>query len=147
MFKKKKNVSSFNETDSVRRLVYDFLLRLTKVDFESYRTVDYTLYHKLEESEMIPRLDEHLQNLLSGNVDSGNADMLDEVVVSTIREAIPELYRQRHEHRDLLERYIVRRTADKEDILSIRKGRQEELDVMQKDYEKICEEYEKWEVI
>ena len=55
MFNKKKQQSLYNSVDDSRSTVYDFTLRSTPVGFESYRTTEYTLYHKLDEAEMIPK--------------------------------------------------------------------------------------------
>lgn len=65
MFGKKKQQSLFNSIDDSRVTVYDFCLR-SSVDYgyESYRPVEYQLYHKLKEEEMIPRLDNHLMDRL-----------------------------------------------------------------------------------
>ena len=54
MFNKKKQQSLYNSVDDSRSTVYDFTLRSTPVGFESYRTTEYTLYHKLDEAEMLP---------------------------------------------------------------------------------------------
>ena len=63
MFGKKKNQALFNAIDDSRIVVHDFRLRATQAGFESYRTVEYRLYHKLEEAEMMPKLEEHLSKL------------------------------------------------------------------------------------
>lgn len=62
MFKKKKRQSLYNSVDDSRSTVYDFTLRSTPIGFESYRTTEYTLYHKLDEAEMLPRIDDHLES-------------------------------------------------------------------------------------
>ena len=60
MIGKKKQQTQYNAVDDSRSVVNDFILRSTKKGFESYRTVEYRLYHKLQEEEMLPLLDEHL---------------------------------------------------------------------------------------
>ena len=147
MFTKKKPQSLYNSVDDSRTTVYDFLLRRTEPGYESYRTTEYILYHKLHESEMIPKIDDYLEKLFAGCVDSGNSDMLDEIIFAAAREALPYLSKQHIDHNDTIRRFIVRRTADYKDICRIRDERKNELDVMQKDYEKICKALEKTEEV
>ena len=94
MFNKKKQQSLYNSVDDSRSTVYDFTLRSTPIGFESYRTTEYTLYHKLDEAEMLPRIDDHLEKLFAGNVDDANGDMLDEIIFGAAREALPYLSKQ-----------------------------------------------------
>lgn len=136
MFGKKKKQSLFNSVDDSRSVVHDFRLRSTSIGFESYRTVEYRLYHKLEEEEMLPRLDEHLNKLFAGNVDDGNADMLDAILFGAAREALPYLGRQHHDHVDMLRRLVISRIADRDDIRRIKAEREKERDTLQADFDK-----------
>lgn len=138
MFNKKKKPSLYNTVDDSRITVYDFKLRSTPIGFESYRTTEYTLYHKLDENEMRSRIDDHLDKLFAGEVDDANGDMLDEIIFGAAREALPCLSRQRIDHNDTIRRFIARRTADHDDIRRIREDRIKERDTMQTDYDKIC---------
>lgn len=128
----------FNAVDDSRTVVHDFRLRATQAGFESYRTVEYRLYHKLEEDEIMPRLEEHLSKLFAGEVDDGNGDMLDAILFGTAREALPDLGRQHYDHSDTLRRLIIRRKADREDIRRIKEEREAECEAMRIDYEKTC---------
>jgi hypothetical protein len=145
MFKKEKQQSLYNSVDDSRSIVHDFLLRSTLTGFESYRTTEYTFYHKLDESEMIPRIDDHLEKMFAGSVDDANGDMLDEIIFGAAREAFPYLSKQHIDHNDTIRRLIVRRTADRDDICRIRDERVIERDKMQADYDKICKALEKAE--
>lgn len=145
MFNKKKQQSLYNSVDDSRSTVYDFTLRSTPIGFESYRTTEYTLYHKLDEEEMLPKIDDHLEKLFAGSVDDANGDMLDEIIFGAAREALPYLSKQRIDHNDTIRRFIVRRTADRDDICRIRDDRIKECDTMQADYEKIRKAREKYE--
>lgn len=147
MFNKKKQQSLYNSVDDSRSTVYDFTLRSTPIGFESYRTTEYTLYHKLDEAEMLPRIDDHLEKLFAGNVDDANGDMLDEIIFGSAREALPYLSKQHIDHNDTIRRFIVRRTADCDDIRNIRDERIKERDMMQADYNKICKALEKTEEV
>lgn len=139
MFGKKKQQSLFNSVDDSRTVVHDFCLR-SGIDygFESYRTVEYRLYPKLEEGEMIPRLGEHLNKLFAGEVDDANGDMLDAIIFGAAREALPDLGRQHYDHIDMLRRLINRHMADHNDIRRIKEEREKERDIMQADYDNIC---------
>ena len=147
MFNKKKQQSLYNSVDDSRSTVYDFTLRSTPIGFESYRTTEYTLYHKLDEAEMLPRIDDHLDKLFAGSVDDANGDMLDEIIFGAAREALSYLSKQHIDHNDTIRRFIVRRTADRDDIRRIRDERVIERDTMQTDYDKICKALEKTEEV
>ncbi len=138
MFSKKKRPTVFNAVDDSRTVVHDFRLRATQVGFESYRATEYRLYHKLEECEMMPRLEEHLSKLFAGEVDDANGDMLDNIIFGAAREALPDIVRQHYDHLDMLRRLIIRRKADREDLRRIRDDRVEEYESMKADYERTC---------
>lgn len=135
MFSKKKEQTLFNAVDDSRSVVHDFRLRHP---YESYRTVEYRLYHKLEESEMLPRLEDHLTKLLAGEVDDANGDMLDNIIFGTVREALPDLGRQHYDHIDMLRRLILRHKSDREDIRMIKEARELEYETLKSDYERTC---------
>lgn len=143
MFNKKKSQTLYNLVDDSRTIVYDFMLRTTPIGYESYRTAEYTLYHKLDEAEMLPKIDAHLEKLFAGDVDDANGDMLDEIIFGAAREALPYLSKQHIDHNDTIRRFIVRRTSDYEDIRRIRDDRVKERNMMQDDYDKICKALEK----
>lgn len=145
MFGKKRKRALFHEVDDSKSVVYDFRLRSSVTGFESYRTVEYRLYHKLEESEMLPLLDEHLTKLFAGEVDDGNGDMLDSILFGAVREAVPDLEHQHHDHIDMIRRLTIRRIADRDDIRRIRDERRDEMNRIQSDYENICHALENCE--
>lgn len=147
MFDKKKQKALFNAVDDSRLVVNDFRLRSTVIGFESYRTVEYRLYRKLEEEEMLPMLNEHLAKLFAGEVDDGNGDMLDSILFGAAREALPDLGRQHYDHIDMLRRLTISRIADRDDIRRIRDERQKERDAMQVDYNNICHTLAKCEEV
>lgn len=135
MFGKKKDQALFNAVDDSRSVVHDFRLRHF---FESYRTVEYRLYHKLEESEMLSKLEDHLAKLFAGEVDDANGDMLDAIIFGAAREALPDLSRQHYDHTDMLRRLILRHKSDREDIRMIKEEREVEYESMKADYDKTC---------
>ncbi len=145
MFWKKKQQALFSAVDDSRSIVNDFRLRSSVIGFESYRTVEYRLYHKLEESEMLPLIDEHLSKLFAGEVDDGNGDMLDSIIFGAAREALPDLGHQHYDHIDMIRRLTISRIADRDDIRRIIDERQKERDAMQSDYNSICQALAKCE--
>lgn len=138
IFGKNKKQALLNAIDDSRAVVDDFRLRASKVGVESYRTMEYRVFHKLEEEQMIPLLDEHLNKLFSGEVDSANADMLDAILFDTAREGLVDINNQHCAHTDTLRRLIIRRKADREDLRRIRDDRVDELNSMKADYEITC---------
>ena len=96
---------------------------------------------------MLPKIDDHLDKLFAGSVDDANGDMLDEIIFGAAREALPYLSKQHIDHNDTIRRFIVRRTADCDDIRRIRDACIVERDSMQTDYDKICKALEKAEEV
>ena len=86
--RKKQEQGLFNTMDDSRVMVHDFTRRYL---YESYRSVDYRVFHKLCEEEMKPKLDQHLEALIAGEVDDANGDMLDNIIFGPYRESVPEL--------------------------------------------------------
>ncbi len=138
MFGKKKQQALFNSADDSRSEAYFCLRSSHGYGDEAFRTVEYRLYSKLEEGEMIPRLDEHLNKLFAGEVDDANGDMLDAIIFGAAREALPDLSRQHYDHMDMLRRFIVKRQADRGDIQRIKEDRERERDNIQGEYDNIC---------
>ena len=99
---------------------------------------EYELYHKLKDEEMLPRIDEHLEKLFSGEVDDGNGDMLDSILFAPAREAKPDLEKQHVDHGDMLRRLITRRKGDIADIERITVELKDELASIQAEYEQTC---------
>ena len=138
MFGKKKQQSLFNSADDSRTMAYFCLRSSDGYGDEAFRTVEYRLLPKIDEGEMIPRLDEHLNKLFAGEVDDANGDMLDALIFGVAREALPDLNRQHYDHMDMLRRFIIKRLADRDDIRRIKEERERERDIMQADYDNIC---------
>lgn len=141
--RKKQKKALFYDVDDSRITADDFRLRSTILGFECYRVLEYILYQELEESVMIPKIDDHLSKLFSGNVDDANGNMLDSIIISPARKAIPDLNRQRYNHDDTLQRLIIRHNADMEDIRRIVQDREKEYESIKADYDKVCMMMEK----
>ncbi|MCD7756457.1 MAG: hypothetical protein LUJ09_09095 [Firmicutes bacterium] len=130
MFGKKTN-TQFKSLDSTRSVVYDFYFRAPYI---TYRSSEYRLYPKLDESIFIPELNMYLEKLLSGQVDDGNGDLLDNIIFSKAREAMPDLARQHVDHADMLRRLIAHRKADCHDFSQITEERKKELEELEAAY-------------
>lgn len=133
--KKKKEPTLFNSIDDSRSVVYDFMRRFV---YESYRTVEYCMYPKLEEQELKAKLDVHLDALLAGEVDDGNANMLDQIIFAPAREGVMALRRQHYNHQDTIRRLIARRKSDRQDFSRISEERKEELAQLEWEYQETC---------
>ena len=136
MFGKKKDNHLINSMDDTRQVVHDFRLRLP---YENYRTKEYELYHKLKDEEILPRIDDHLEKLFSGEVDDGNGDMLDSILFSPAREAKPDLAKQHVDHGDMIRRLIIRRKSDIADFETIVETLKNELSSLQTEYKQTNE--------
>ena len=139
MFGKNKNATGVGTVEDIRYPAFDFCLRSSKDGFVEYRPIDYRLSPLLQEEEMLPILDDHLKALFSGSVDEGNADMLDTLVLDAALKALPDLNEQRANHGDTIRRMDTRHKADREDFAQIKAQCEEELAVMQADYDRICQ--------
>ena len=135
MFGKHKKNALINSVDDTRNIVHDFRLR---VPYESYRPTEYSLYPKLDERNVIPMLDAHLEKLFAGEIDDGNGNTLDAIIFSGAREGKPDLSRQRHNHHDTINRLIVRRKTDAEDFRIMLQSLYSELDTLKADYAETC---------
>ncbi len=141
--RKKQKKALFYDVDDSRITADDFRLRSTILAFECYRALEYTIYKELEKSVMIPKIDAHLSKLFSGNVDDANGNMVDSIILSVARKAVPDLNRQRYNHDDTLQRLIIRHNADMEDIRRITQDREKEYESIKADYDKVCMMIEK----
>lgn len=137
MFGQKKKKAQFNMMGDSRVTCYDFIRRFDEL-FESYRAADYKLYYRLSEEKMRPKLDQHLEELFTGDVDDANGDMLDSIILASYRESVTNLNVQRLNHKDMNRRLIAKRVSDYADFARIREERQKELEQLEKEYEDVC---------
>ena len=87
---------------------------------------------------MRPKLDQHLEELFTGDVDDANGDMLDSIILASYRESVTNLNVQRLNHKDMNRRLIAKRVSDYADFVRIREERQKELEQLEKEYEDVC---------
>lgn len=128
MFGKKKKAQA-----AARRAAADFTRR---PGYESTRAAEYELYSGLRQDILLPKLEAHLKELFSGEVDDGNGDLLDGLILAPAREAAQELARQKYDHEDAIRRIIARRDADREDFGKILALRQQEMTALEAMHEK-----------
>mgnify|MGYP001029328010 CR=1 FL=1 len=131
--RKKRIVHSISDTKAT---VYDFQRRFP---FENYRVRDYSLYYKLEDSALKRQLNRHLKALLAGDVDAGNANMLDGFLCSLAAEAVADLNLQQCEHQDMLKRLRARRHSDPEDFMKLLNNLRKDSRQLEEEYETVCQ--------
>lgn len=106
LFKRKTSVKPETDEDN-ERIVHDFTLR---TPFWHYRAVPYQGYAPL--FELKTTLDSHLDALFSGDIDSGNGDVLDGMIFDVVRQAKTDLDRQRAAHLDKIKSLGIRPSGD-----------------------------------
>ena len=89
-------------------IVNDFTQR---TPFAGYRPVSY----KIEPAfiGLKAEIDDHLKELFKGDVDSGNADVLDGMIIDRARHAEKDLKRQRSHHIDSIKSFDIRAAGDR----------------------------------
>lgn len=138
MFRKNKGQGNFHIADDGRVLTNDFCLTISDTyGHESYRTVEYRDYARMEEGVMIPLLDDHLNKLFAGEVDDANGDVLDDIIYGAVREALPDLNRQRYDHGDMIRRFDVRFTANESNFICFLEQRNKERERIQHALDKV----------
>ena len=129
----KKN-ALFYDVDDSRSVAHDFRLRDFGF-FGGYGTLDYRVSQGLDESAMLPVLEERIKKLISsGCIDSGNDNVLDDLILSMGVEAEADLRIQAVSHREIIRWLCVRRKADKEDFARIEAKLRSEIESLEADY-------------
>lgn len=93
-----------------------------RAPFWSYRAVEYKSYAPLD--ELKAEIDDRLEALFRGQIDSGNADVLDFVLFDVVRMARADLDRQQVHHRHGIASLEIRPSGD----ISQFKAEREQLD-------------------
>ena len=129
----KKN-ALFYDVDDSRSVAHDFRLRYFGF-FGGYGTLDYRVSQGLDESAMLPVLEERIKKLISsGCIDSGNDNVLDDLILSMGVEAEADLRIQAVSHREIIRWLCVRRKADKEDFARIEAKLRSEIESLEAAY-------------
>ena len=99
--------------DDSENIVRNFRLR---APFCSYRPVDYREYEPFIRYPI--EIDRHLEQLFVANVDAGNKNVLDPLIVDMADQAEQHLKKQQVEHLDLIHAFQYRRSGDQESFLN-----------------------------
>lgn len=94
--------------DDAPVVVRDFNRR---TPFWSYRTSDYKPYPPF--ARFKEDIDAYLEKLFAGDIDDGNADVLDTMISDVLRQAEHDLAHQRTEHHDVIVSFGIRAKSDK----------------------------------
>lgn len=132
IFKQLRNPNKSVESEEV--IVSDFQRR---IPYWSYRTTGYKVYEPFMEYEQV--LDEHLEKLFSGEIDDGNGDVLDRLIIDMARQAEKFLVQQRAEHRDTIKSFDIRARSDQKAFESQLTLLREQLERNQQNQEKYRE--------
>lgn len=89
-------------------LVNDFKRR---APYWAYRPAEYRIYDDF--MFYMTDIDKYLKKLFSGEIDDGNGDVLDNMIMEMTRQAEKLLEKQRTEHRDTIKNFDIRRKSDK----------------------------------
>ena len=95
-------MATMKETDGMKmvndekEVVSDFTRR---TPFWGHRTISYRDFEPLK--QLKEELDAYLDKLFQGEIDDGNADVLDNIIFDRIRQALEDLVYQSVEHEDM----------------------------------------------
>ena len=104
-------------------VVRDFQRR---APFWSYRVTEYRPFAPF--AEFRKELDGYLEKLFAGEIDDGNGDVLDNLIVDIARQAQFDLEKQRADHQDNLRNLQLRTVGDRSQFLEARKTLAVDLD-------------------
>lgn len=90
--------------DDTMEIVNDFICQ---TPFWNYQVSEYRNYEPFE--NLTPILEDHLERLFEGELDAGNADVLDCLIADYAREAVKHLKRQHIHHRNALKEFYIQR--------------------------------------
>ncbi len=139
-------MAAFKETDGMktvddeRIVVKDFIRR---IPFWGHRNIAYRDFEPL--INLKQELDEYLENLFHGEIDDGNADVLDNIIFDRVRQAMEDLKYQSVEHEDMNCSFENRVDSDLSAFSQERDNLMEDLKFINREYERLMRLYEKFE--
>ena len=136
-FKKKKHEQG-KIVDDTENAVTDFQLR---ANFWSYRPIDY--HEHLPFIHYMVVIDKYLEELFMGDVDSGNKDVLDDLISDITNQAIQDLKKQKPEHIDKINELYHRRCGDVDHYKNLLAEVWRLLKRNEKEYQELSQRY--WE--
>lgn len=129
-----KKKTLFYDVDDSRSVAHDFRLRNFDI-YGGYGPLGYNVSPELDESAMLPVIEERIKKLISsGCIDSGNGNVLDDLILSMGVEAEADLRIQAVSHREIIRWLCARRKADKEDFARIEAKLRSEIESLEADY-------------
>lgn len=134
MFFWRKNKNNYPLINDKSEVVSDFKRRFP---FENYRPVSYRVDAEFEEKNMFPLLNDQLKFLLqpNGGVDSGNDNMLNNMIIAKFLTAYANLTEQKGLHLKNNRRLAARWQADRSDFERLRDACVDELEELETAYE------------
>ena len=82
-----------------------------RIPYWSYRTVNYSIPERFLRYK--EEIDEYLRHLFEGEIDDGNGDVLDNLILDMAMQAELSLEQQKIEHKDLITSFNIRAKSDK----------------------------------
>lgn len=102
-------MKNINESVGSEKMVMNDFER--RIPYWSYRPVSYEVYEPFKEYKT--EIDGYLEKLFNGEIDDGNGDVLDNMIMDMARQAEKSLNRQRVEHRDMIKSLDIRAQSDR----------------------------------
>lgn len=140
-------MSTFNQVENPQKavsseeaVVNDFERR---IPYWSYRPTNYKVFEPFMEYKS--EIDGYLEKLFNGEIDDGNGDVLDNMIMDMARQAEKSLAKQHTEHGDIIKSFDIRAKSDRiafEDELKLLRDRLDICMKKQAKYKELLEEDE-----
>lgn len=132
-----KEVKQQKQLDDTTEIVDDFR---RQVPFWSYRASNYRILESYQ--ELTDQLDECLEKLFKGEIDDGNADVLDNIIVDSARLALMNLSTQRKEHEDSIKNLYIQAVGAKDRMKSHIDSVDQRIEIVNAQLTKLRSKYE-----
>ena len=127
------NKKKFKDEDNI---VKSFKLRSP---FGNYRPIDYKEYAPFVNFK--PTLDGHLEKLFAGDLDAGNKNILDPLIIDMTEKSEQDLQRQKAGHIETINSFYNRHAADK---LAFEKQREQLKSALEENEQELQEAEERY---
>ena len=95
--------------------------------FLNYSPVDYMFDKNVLPEKMFKKIDSLLANLLPENIDAGNCDMFDQLVLADLVQSEAGLREQFLSHQKIIRQLCIRRDADFTNVKLLKESLEEEI--------------------
>lgn len=133
-----KEADGMKMVDDEKVVVKDFVRR---TPFWGHRNISYHDYEPL--MNLKQELDEYLEKLFHGEIDDGNADVLDNIIFDRVRQAMEDLKYQSVEHEDMNCSFENRVDSDLIAFKEERENLMKDLEFINREYDRLMKMYEK----